>query len=233
MANIEEQQNQEQDQLENVEVTLGRAEMFIEEHREKLFLILGIIVALILGVWAYLKFIKNPKEINAAAQMHQAELYLERDSVNWALNGDGNYPGFLQIIDNYSSTKAGNNAKYYAGACYMKLGQFDQAIKMLEGFSSSDPILEPMSIGLIGDAYMEKGDVDKAISQYGKAVAKAGDNKFVAPLFMQKLAVAYEKQQKLADALSVYEKIKSNFPASTEAREAQKMIQALGQKLGK
>ena len=76
-------------------------------------------------------------------------------------------------------------------------------------------------------------DVDKAIAQYGKAVGKAGNNKFVAPLYMQKLAVAYEKQQKLSDALGVYEKIKSDFLASTEARDAQKMIQALGQKLGK
>ena len=233
MANLEQNQEEQQDQLENVENTLGRAEMFVEENREKLLIILSVIVALILGVWAYHKYIKGPRENNAAAQMHQAELNLQRDSINWALNGDGNYPGFLQVIDSYSGTKAANNAKYYAGACYMKLGQYDQAIKMLEGFASSDPILEPMSIGLIGDAYMEKGDVDKAIAQYGKAVGKAGNNKFVAPLYMQNLAVAYEKQQKLSDALGVYEKIKSDFPASTEARDAQKMIQALGQKLGK
>ena len=101
------------------------------------------------------------------------------------------------------------------------------------GLASSDEILEPMSAGLTGDAYMEKGDVDKAASYYGKAVSKAGENKFVAPMYMLKLAVAYEKQQKLNEALSVYEKIKASFPTSTEAREAQKMIQTLGQKLGK
>jgi TolA-binding protein len=229
MANTE-QTPQEQDQLENVEHTLGRAEMFVEENRQKFLLVIGIAVAIMLGVWAYIKFIKVPKEENASTQMHQAELYFDRDSVNFALNGDGNYPGFLAIIDNYSGTKAANNAKYYAGACYMKLGQFDEAIKMLEGFSSSDPLLEPLSIGLTGDAYMEKGDTDKAASYYSKAVAKAGDNKFVAPLMMLKLAVAYEKQQKVADALGVYEKINSNFPTSTEAREAQKMIPLLSAK---
>ncbi len=232
MANTE-QNEEQQDQLENVENSLGRAEMFVEENRNKLFTILTVVVVIILGVWAYFKFVKEPRERNAAAQMHQAELNLQRDSIKWALDGDGNYPGFLQIINDYSGTKAANNAKYYAGACYMKLGKYDEAIKMLDGFSSSDPILEPVSIGLTGDAYMEKGDVDKAASLYGKAVAKAGDNKFVAPLYMQKLAVAFEKQQKYADALGVYENIKANFPTSTEAREAQKMIQSLGQKLGK
>ncbi len=231
MANTE--QNQEQDQLENVESSLGRAEMFVEENRQTFLLVIGIAVAIMLGVWAYFKFIKGPKETNAAAQMHQAELYLERDSVKFALEGDGNYPGFLGIIDDYSGTKAANNAKYYAGVCYIKLGQYDEAIKMLEGFSSSDELLEPLSIGLIGDAYMEKGDTDKATSYYAKAVSKAGENKFAAPYLMLKLAVAYEKQQKLQDALSVYEKLKANFPSSTEAYEAQKMVPALSQKLGK
>lgn len=226
MANKE--QNQEQDQLENVESSLGRAEMFVEENRQTFLLVIGIAVAIMLGVWAYFKFVKGPKENNAAAQMHQAELYFEQDSIKFALNGDGNYPGFLGIIDNYSGTKAANNAKYYAGACYLRLGQYDEAIKMLEGFSTSDQMLEPMSAGLIGDAYMEKGETDKAASYYGKAVNKAGDNKFVAPYYMLKLAVAYEKQQKTQDALGVYEKIKANFPTSTEAREAMKMIQKLG-----
>ena len=233
MANKEQNQAQEQDQLENVENSLGRAEMFVEENRDKFLLVIGIAVAIMLGVWAYFKFIKGPKEENASAQMHQAELYLQQDSVRLALDGDGNYPGFLSIIDNYSGTPAANNAKYYAGACYMKLGQYDEAIKMLGSFSSSDPILEPMSIGLTGDAYMEKGELDKAVSNYSKAISKAGDNKFVAPLYMLKLAVAYEKQQKNAEAYDVYKKIYSNFPSSTEAREAQKMMALLDMKLGK
>ena len=66
-----------------------------------------------------------------------------------------------------------------------------------------------------------------------KAVSKAGENKFIAPYLMLKLAVAYEKQQNLQDALAVYEKIKANFPTSEEAREALKMIPTLGKKLGK
>lgn len=233
MANTGQNQEQEQDQLENVESSLGRAEMFVEENRQTFLLVIGIAIAIMLGVWAYFKFVKGPKENNAAAQMHQAELYFERDSVKLALEGDGNYPGFLGIIDDYSGTKAANNAKYYSGACYIKLGQYDEAIKMLEGFSSSDPVLEPLSIGLIGDAYMEKGEIDKAVSNYSKAVGKAGENKFVAPYLMLKLAVAYEKQQKLQDALGVYEKIKANFPSSAEGREALKMIPTLSQKLGK
>ncbi len=31
------------------------------------------------------------------------------------LQGDGNYPGFLEIIDDYGMTDAANLAHYYAG----------------------------------------------------------------------------------------------------------------------
>jgi len=232
MANTEQNLEQEQDQLEVVENSIGRTEMFIDDNKEKLLTIVGIIVLIGVGIWAYFNYYKTPREEKASSQMYQAELLLQSDSVSRALNGDANFPGFLTIIDQYSGTKAANNAKYYAGACYMKLGEFDKAIDMLDGFSTSDPVLGAMSTGLIGDAYMEKGDTDKAIKYYEKATDKAKGNTFAAPLYMQKLAVAYEKLQKFKDALAVYEQIKAKFPSSTEGRDAEKFIKAMKLKLG-
>jgi hypothetical protein len=56
--------------------------------------------------------------------MFQAVRYFESDSLNLALNGDGNNLGFLQIVEDYSGTKAGNLANYYAGVIYLKQGNF-------------------------------------------------------------------------------------------------------------
>ncbi|MBQ3690850.1 MAG: tetratricopeptide repeat protein [Bacteroidales bacterium] len=234
MANTEINENENQDQLENVELSLGRTEQYIEKNKEKIFMGIGIVVAVILGIMAYSKLIKTPRENKAASQMFMAEQYFERDSFNLALNGDNNgYPGFLGIIKEYSGTKAANNAKYYAGVCYMNLGDFDGAIRQLEDFSSSDPMLEPVSIGLLGDAYMEKGMADKAQGYYQKAIAKAQNNNFIAPVYLQKLGISYEAAQKYQDALNVYEKIKTDYPASNEARTADKFIEAMKLKLGK
>ena len=55
------------------------------------------------------------KENEAKAQMWMAEQYFERDSFNLALNGDGNYLGFLDIIEEYGITKSANLANYYYG----------------------------------------------------------------------------------------------------------------------
>ena len=115
----------------------------------------------------------------------------------------------------------------------MHLQDFDNAIRQLEDFSSDDPMLLPVSTGLIGDAYMEKGMTDKAENYYKKAVSQAEKNTLIAPLYLQKLGVLYEKAQKLQDALTVYERIKSDYPSSNEGRNAEKYIQAVKIKLGK
>ena len=45
------------------------------------------------------------------------------------MNGDGTNPGFIQILDQYGSTKSGNLAKYYLGICYLKTGDFRHVLK--------------------------------------------------------------------------------------------------------
>ena len=100
MANTEEN-NEQQDQLEIVESKFGKTEQYIEENRNRIFTVIAVIAIIILGFMAYQKYIKKPKEEKAAAQMFQAENYFERDSFNLALNGDGNYPGFVKIMSEY------------------------------------------------------------------------------------------------------------------------------------
>ena len=60
--------------------------------------------------------------------MYQAERYLEMDSLKLALNGDGNYLGFLDIAKDYKFTTAGNLAKYSAGICYLHLGDYEKRL---------------------------------------------------------------------------------------------------------
>src|SRR3989337_1835329 len=64
-------------------------------------LILGVGTALILlvgGFFAYKNLFQQPKEEKAAEAMFKAEDYYRKDSVNLALNGDGQYLGFLKLL---------------------------------------------------------------------------------------------------------------------------------------
>ncbi len=231
MANTE--NTNQDDGLQTVESAFGKAEQYIEKNRNTLGIIIIAVVAVVVAVLVYNKFIKIPKENKAAAEMYQAENNFERDSFKLALNGDANYPGFLGIMKDYSGTKAANLAHYYAGVCYLNLGEYDNAIAQLKDFSTDDISLLPISTGLIGDAYMEKNDVEKAIAQYKKAAKEGQQNNFVAPIYLMKLGRAYEKQQKWQQAIDTYNEIKKNYPNSNEGRSIEKYITAANLKLAK
>jgi len=53
------------------------------------------VVLIVLGFFGFRRFYLEPKEKEAQAQMFMAEKYFEMDSINKALNGDGNYKVFL------------------------------------------------------------------------------------------------------------------------------------------
>lgn len=209
--------------LEGFESALTRSEQFIEDNQKILTaIVLGALVV-VSGYLAFHKFYAEPKEDEARANMYVAETYFQKDSFNLALNGDGNYDGFLDIIDEYGVTKSANLAKYYAGVCYLHLGDYEEAIKYLNKFSSNDLMISSVAIGAIGDAYAELGKNKQAISNYEEAAHKT-PNSFSTPLYLNKAAQLYEEEGNFNKAVELYEAIKKDYPQSQEGRSADKNI---------
>ncbi|MCK9324074.1 MAG: tetratricopeptide repeat protein [Bacteroidales bacterium] len=209
--------------LEVVEHALTRSERFIEENQKT---IIGAIIVIVLIVGVFLgtkRFIINPKEKDAQSQMFAAEAYFEKDSFNLALNGDGNYLGFLDIIDEYKITKSAKLARYYAGISYLRLGQYQEAIDQLKQFKLKDALVLPISRGAIGDAYIELGQEKEAIKWYLEA-GRISTNSFTTPIFLMKGAELLEQSGDLNQALSLYEEIKEKYPESEEGRKIDKYI---------
>lgn len=149
--------------------TLKGIEKWYDNRKDIINKILLGAVILVAGFWAYNRFMRQPKFEKANDAVFRAQQYFGMDSVNWALNGDGNNYGFLKIIDKYGSTPAGNLAKYYAGICYLKKGEFDKAIKYLKKFDGKGTMVDAVAKGSIGDAYMELGKMGDAVSAYEDA----------------------------------------------------------------
>ena len=82
--------------FKNVEETLTKTEQYLEENYKQLLIILGVVVVLV-GIFWLGRLWLNKKNDEAQSQMYQAERWLEMDSLKLALNGDGNYLGFLDI----------------------------------------------------------------------------------------------------------------------------------------
>jgi tetratricopeptide (TPR) repeat protein len=215
--------NLQADNLIEVESALTKSEQFLESNQKLIGIVIGTIIVVAIGYLALNKFYLEPRKIEAQEQMFMAQTYFEKDSFNLALNGDGNNPGFLDIVDNFGSTDAGNLANYYAGISYLNMGQFEKALDHLKKFDTDDRLLGPISIGAQGDANLELGKKDKALSLYTDAY-KLNDNDLTTPIYMLKAGELLESSNKSAEAVKLYETIKQKFPESNEGRSIDKYI---------
>jgi len=215
--------NTQVDNLTEVESALTRTEQFLESNSKLIGIVIGAIVVVAVGYLGLNKFYLEPRSKEAQDQMFMAQNYFEKDSFNLALNGDGNNPGFLDIIDDFGSTDAGNLSNYYAGVSYLNMGQYDNAITYLKKFSTKDLLLGPISIGAQGDAQLELGKTDKALDLYTEAY-KMNDNELTTPVYMLKAGELLESSSKQDEALKIYEMIKQKFPESAEGRSIDKYI---------
>lgn len=212
--------------LKEVEHALTTAELFFEKNAKLISMIFGAAVVIALLWLAVHRFYTIPRENKAKEQIFGAEQYFEKDSFNLALNGDGNYPGVLDIIDNYGSTKAGNLAKYYAGVSYLHLGKYKEAIDYLERFSTNDLLLKPVALGATGDAYAEMGNKEKALARYLDA-AETNVNNFTTPVYLLKAGRMYESLGNKEKALATYKSLKEKYPDTNEGRMVDKYIARL------
>ena len=223
------EESQNVGQLEQIGESVSKIEKFFEDNKKTITIVVVVVAVLICGFFAYKNLYLVKQQDKALAAMWQAQRAFDQDSFQIALYGNENITGFVDIIDEYSNTKAGNTAYYYAGCCAMKLADsthkeyYEDAVKYLKKFSTDDPILEPLSIGLLGDAYCELNELDKAVSKYEKA-AKVADDEMISPLFLSKAGLIYEKLEKYNKALEVYEKIKKEYDNSPQAASIDKYI---------
>jgi len=229
MAQSKKTQDHTEETFEAVEEALSKSEQIIEEHQKSILTVIGVIVLIVVTYFVFDKYYLQPQEVEAQIEIAAAEGYFAQDSLRLALEGDAAHLGFLDIIDDYGMTKSANLAHYYAGICYLKLGEYEKAIDYLKGFSADDLVVAPMAMGAIGDAYMELGSTDKAINYYLDA-ANQKVNDFTSPMFLQKAAWAYESKGDYSKAISIHKRIEKEFANSNEGREAKKYIAALEKK---
>ena len=215
--------NKIEDQFAQIEETLSRTEQFIEDNQKNLMKGVGAVVVIIALFIGYQNLYIAPMQNRAQADMFMAEIYFQKDSFNLALNGDGQYLGFIDIADEYSSTKSGSLANYYAGLSYLNIGDFENAIEYLGDFSTDDIVLSALALGCIGDAYMELADTENALSYYEDAAAK-NVNEFTAPRYMLKQAIIHERNGDISDALILYKGIEADYKTSREGNAIEKYI---------
>ncbi len=214
---------------EEVQIAIGKAEAFIEKYQKQLVYGVAVIVLVTCGILLFNKFYVAPKNEEAQTQMAKGFEYFTMaetsDSLKTvALTGDGNeFIGFNNIIKEYGITKSANLAHYFAGILEFELGQYQKAIDHLSKFDANgSPNFEVVAAGKIGDAQVELGDLDKALSQFKKAANM--NNKELSPVYLKKAGAICEEKGDFVQAVELYTTIKNTYPQHSEARDIEKYI---------
>lgn len=192
---------------------------------------LAVVVLLVGGFFVYKSYFKAPAERAANEAIWPAQQAFRVDSFSRALNGDGtkSNPGFLKIARNHSGTKAGNLANFYSGVCYLQLGDFKNAIKFLEDFSTEQVELKLRKAGSLADAYSELGQNDKAADLYKQASTVFEKDEINSSEYLFRLGQLYDKMGKPKDAIATFKTLKEKFPTTTRGLEADKYLAKLGE----
>ncbi|MEN8928444.1 MAG: tetratricopeptide repeat protein [Flavobacteriales bacterium] len=220
--------------IENFDVQdiMDKVQDKYEENKNYVFIALAAIALIIGGTWWY-QTSKAAKTEEANNLIWKQDQNFDTDNFQTAIDGSPSGDvGYSYIADEYSGTPAGDIAAYNMGVGYLNLGKYQEAINALEGVNFEDVILGAIAKGATGDAYLELGKVDKAISQYKNAVSHS-DNEFTVPVYLKKLAIAYETAGTDSDikkAIESYERIKNDFPGAPEANGVEKFIAKLAAK---
>ncbi len=211
-------QNENQfEELEQVDQALVEGERFVEKHLNKILIAVAAVVLIGLAIYAYVKFVKEPRAEKAVAEMYVAEnnFILGNDSL--ALAGEGvASKGLIEVAEEYSGTNSASVAHIYTGIALYEEGKYEEAIKELKQFEGEDNYVAPSAQRLIGDCYVQLGKLDEALSAYEKAASMA-ENPAITPSCLIKAARVCEKQGKQDKAIKLYEEIKTKYYTAPEA----------------
>lgn len=215
--------NEGDERLESIETTLSKTELFILDNQKTIIVVLCALVVLVLAFFGVKKYYFEPREQEAQSAIYHAEQYFENDNFATALNGDGNYLGFLNVIEEFGGTKTANLAKYYAGICYLNIGDYNQAVEYLKSFKGKDVLVSSLALGALADAYMELDQIAEAVECYEQAANK-NENSFTTPMFLLRAGIANEMIGNYQKAIDLYNKIKKDYPTSNEGFSIEKYI---------
>lgn len=211
------------------EQLVERAKGFWAKYGKTTTIVAAAIIILGGGWLAYKYLIVAPKEQKAADAIWKAQDYFAQDSLDKALKGDGQFPGFEKIASQYKGTDAGELASYYAGVIALKSGDNAKAIKYLKDFSTGSGAVQARAYKLLGDAYANSGKNADALSNYKKAAGEFEKDKVNSSNYLIMAAYFADRvMNNKKEAEEIYREIKQKYPGTQASDEADKYLAQMG-----
>lgn len=204
-----------------------KATSFYETHKKNIGIAVTAVVVVIIAVVVY---VNNRNSNNEKATTSLGKVYQYYDGGQYQLAVDGNPQqnilGLKAIVEEYGNSPSGELAKFYLANSYYQLGKYDEALKQFEDCSPSGEVLVVSRLAGIAACYESTGQWKDAAENYEKAAAKFAKDPNAAEN-LNHAAWNYSLAGEKEKALSLYKKIKKDYPTSFFAREADRYIAQL------
>ena len=149
---------------------------FYEKNKKNVSIAGIALIVLAAGIWYYKSIYTPALEEEANDSFFMAERYFDMDSLDLALNGDAaKFMGMIELSDEYSGTKVGQRASYFAGRILLQKEKYDEALEYLEKVQLKDAFKQIIS-ELKGDIYKFKGDSQNSLKFYNEAISSSAIN---------------------------------------------------------
>ena len=208
--------------LEEVNEVMTTAGAWIEQHSSMLMWVVVGVLAVIGIAMAVNHYVIQPKGLEASNENAKAAVYFAQENWETALKGNEDCEGFEAIADRYGRYQEGELAALYAGICHYQLGNYEEAAHYLKKFSADDITIDPAARQMLGDAYVQMGELKKAAVAFRSAANS--ENDLIAPMSLKKAGFVYLELGDKESAHKVFTMIKEQYPASAEAADIDKYI---------
>lgn len=179
--------------------------------------IVGGILVLIIGYFAYRQFIWKPANEKSKDSYWIGLNLVSQDSTDLAIED------LKPIVKKFDGKIGGENAQFLLARQYMAKGEFKKALTELEGVDVNDTYLSAMSVGLQGDCQSEMKNFEEAGTLYLEAAA-INENEMTTPMYLFKAGLCAEKVDNSEKAVECYTKIKDDYSAFGSQKSIEKYI---------
>lgn len=186
--------------------------------------IIGGVVVLVLGYFAYRQFIYNPANEDSKLHYYAGLNYATADSTEMALDE------LRGQVNKYDGKVGGEVAQFVYARQLMANKEFEKAIDELEGVNVKDTYVSAMAIGLQGDCKSELEKYEEAANLYLEA-ADANINDMTTPMYLMKAGLCAEEVKDFETATQCYQRIKDEFAAFASNKSIDKYLERAKNKI--